>query len=82
MTGLTLIGKMPKKWLLLVEEVVIVIVLSPGYGHISPTKVSGQLACMFYLLFGLPIMMIFLANIGGAMADGLRYAYRFGLFHL
>ena len=46
-----------------------------GYGHISPSKVSGQLSCILYTIIGLPITMVFLANIGGAMANALKYTY-------
>ena len=41
-----------------------------GYGHIAPSDESGQLTLVLYTILGLPMMMVFLANIGGAMAKG------------
>ena len=46
-----------------------------GYGHIAPSDVGGQMACVLYAIFGLPIIMIFLGNIGGVMAKSLKYIY-------
>ena len=43
-----------------------------GYGHIAA---SDHLFVLFYAMIGLPIMMVFLANIGGSMANVLKYTY-------
>ena len=49
-----------------------------GYGHISPSDVNGQLACVLYTIIGLPIILIFLGKIGGVMAKSLKYIYSRG----
>ena len=46
-----------------------------GYGHIAPSDESGQLTLVLYTILGLPMMMVFLANIGGVMAKALKYSY-------
>jgi hypothetical protein len=46
-----------------------------GYGHISPSDVGGQLSLVLYTIIGLPLMMVFLANIGGVMAKALKYSF-------
>ena len=35
-----------------------------GYGNMSPTTPNGQLFFMFYAIFGIPLMLIFLARVG------------------
>ena len=46
-----------------------------GYGHIAPRTFAGQNFCMAYSVIGLALMMLFLANIGNLMADGIKTAY-------
>src|SRR4051794_38467708 len=46
-----------------------------GYGHIVPKTDLGQLTVIFYALLGVPLMLMFLANIGDAMAHIFRTAY-------
>eukprot|EP00095_Tigriopus_kingsejongensis_P009549 maker-scaffold114_size351134-snap-gene-2.15 protein:Tk09549 transcript:maker-scaffold114_size351134-snap-gene-2.15-mRNA-1 annotation:"potassium channel subfamily k member 3-like" len=49
-----------------------------GYGHIAPTTQSLKIAVILYALIGLPLAMVFLANIGGIMADFITYLYSRG----
>ena len=49
--------------------------LFPGYGHISPSTVNLRLILIIYILIGLPLTMVFLANIGNKMADIITYLY-------
>jgi len=46
-----------------------------GYGVIAPRTDSGQLFCMAYTVFGLALMMLFLANIGNMMAKMIKTGY-------
>lgn len=46
-----------------------------GYGHISPSTQKGKIAMIIYTILGLPLMMLFLANIGNGMANCVKYSY-------
>ena len=46
-----------------------------GYGNIAPRTSSGQMFCMVYTVFGLALMMLFLANIGNMMARTVKRSY-------
>ncbi len=47
-----------------------------GYGQVVPKTEYGRLATIFYGLFGIPMMLLFLANLGSLMADVFRIAYK------
>ncbi|TRY77873.1 hypothetical protein TCAL_12278 [Tigriopus californicus] len=49
--------------------------VTTGYGHIAPSTQTLRLTVMLYALIGLPLTMVFLANIGGIMADSITYLY-------
>jgi len=51
------------------------VVTTIGYGHIAPKTELGQLVLIVYALVGIPLMLMFLANIGDAMAKFFRTAY-------
>lgn len=53
----------------------VTIVTTIGYGHIAPKTEIGQLVVIIYSLLGIPLMLMFLANIGDAMANFFRVAY-------
>jgi len=38
--------------------------------------------CIFYALIGIPLLLVFMAKIGDAMAVGLRWIYRFEIIFL
>ena len=48
----------------------------PGYGHISPSTFSGKLFCIGYALIGIPLLLVFMKDIGDLMGDGVRWMYR------
>ena len=35
-----------------------------GYGNVAPKTLTGRITCIFYSIFGLPITMLCVANIG------------------
>ncbi|VDK85806.1 unnamed protein product, partial [Dibothriocephalus latus] len=47
-----------------------------GYGHIVPTTQLGKICTIIYGFFGIPLMLLFLANLGSLMADTFRLGYR------
>jgi len=49
--------------------------MKPGYGHVVPVTTWGYLAVTFYALVGVPLMLVFLANVGDLMARGFRLCY-------
>lgn len=49
--------------------------LSPGYGNIAPKTNWGKLATIFYAIFGIPLMFLYLTNIGNILAKSFKYVY-------
>ncbi len=47
-----------------------------GYGHVSPTTDTHKILVMIYAIVGLPIMMLFMANIGGLLTKVTKNTYR------
>ncbi|RWS24390.1 TWiK family of potassium channels protein 7-like protein [Leptotrombidium deliense] len=51
------------------------VITTIGYGAATPTTDNGRIATMFYAILGIPLMLLYLANIGGILAQSFRYAY-------
>ncbi|XP_018007165.1 potassium channel subfamily K member 18 isoform X2 [Hyalella azteca] len=49
-----------------------------GYGYVYPKSFNGQVYCIIYACLGVPIMLVFLANIGDFLANAFRYVYSRG----
>jgi len=53
----------------------ITIMSTVGYGHISPGTPEGKLFCIFYSLIGIPLLLVFMTQIGDWMAVTFRWLY-------
>jgi len=51
--------------------------VSVGYGHIAPRTDLGRLATMIYAIFGVPLTVFTVANLGTIMATAFRVIYKF-----
>lgn len=51
------------------------IVLSPGYGHISPVTTAGRIFTMVYAIFGIPIFLILLADFGKLFTRVIKFLW-------
>lgn len=47
-----------------------------GYGHITTKTTQGKIATILYSAFGVPLMMLFVANIGSTMAKTFAFVFR------
>uniref|UniRef100_T1L5X2 Potassium channel domain-containing protein n=1 Tax=Tetranychus urticae TaxID=32264 RepID=T1L5X2_TETUR len=56
-------------------SVLIIDFVFTGYGHIAPITAEGRAATIVYAIFGIPLMLLYLANIGGTLAKSFRYVY-------
>ncbi|XP_077990037.1 potassium channel subfamily K member 18-like [Glandiceps talaboti] len=46
-----------------------------GYGHMAPETAGGRVFCMIYALFGIPLLMLVLVDLGTLLARGTKYLY-------
>ena len=46
-----------------------------GYGHITTKTLYGKIATILYSAFGIPLMMLFVANIGSTMAKMFTFVF-------
>lgn len=51
----------------------LIIYLSLGYGGIGPKTSSAKIATMIYAVFGIPIMLWYLSNVGSLLAKVARF---------
>uniref|UniRef100_A0A8C5Q391 Potassium channel domain-containing protein n=1 Tax=Leptobrachium leishanense TaxID=445787 RepID=A0A8C5Q391_9ANUR len=50
-----------------------------GYGHLSPDTMYGRIACMIYAVFGIPLMLLLLADLGDILAGLMSKVYKCGM---
>jgi hypothetical protein len=53
----------------------VTLVSTIGYGHITTKTVQGKIATILYSAFGVPLMMLFVANIGSTMAKMFAFVF-------
>ncbi|GIY19247.1 uncharacterized protein CDAR_305131 [Caerostris darwini] len=46
-----------------------------GYGNIAPRTNWGKIATVVYAIIGIPLMLLYLTNIGDILAKSFRYVY-------
>lgn len=46
-----------------------------GYGNIAPRTNWGKIATIIYAIVGIPLMLLYLTNIGDILAKSFRYVY-------
>lgn len=49
---------------------------SSGYGNLTPRTGAGKLATVVYALFGIPLMLLYMANVGDILATSFKYTYK------
>ncbi|CAL1292401.1 unnamed protein product [Larinioides sclopetarius] len=47
----------------------------PRYGNIAPRTNWGKIATIIYAIIGIPLMLLYLTNIGDILAKSFRYVY-------
>jgi len=49
----------------------------PGYGHISPKTGIGRAATLCYAIFGIPLCLMVLFDLGKVLKGGFRFLWTF-----
>lgn len=52
------------------------LLLLAGYGHITPKTDWGRVVTMMYAIFGIPLTLLTMAQLGGFMAKTFRFIYK------
>ena len=46
-----------------------------GYGNLTPKTELGKLTTIFYALVGIPLMLLYMTNIGHILGTSFKYTY-------
>ncbi|KAI1729823.1 ion channel domain-containing protein [Ditylenchus destructor] len=52
------------------------VVTTIGYGHLVPATQFGRIACICFALFGIPLLLVTIADIGKFLSEMLSFLYR------
>ncbi|KAK4025397.1 hypothetical protein OUZ56_014470 [Daphnia magna] len=47
-----------------------------GYGNLTPRTAGGKLATVFYAMVGIPLMLLYMANVGEILATSFKFTYQ------
>ncbi|XP_032218968.2 potassium channel subfamily K member 15 [Nematostella vectensis] len=51
------------------------VVTTIGYGHLAPSTLGGRIFCMIFALFGIPLNLMILKNLGDRIKDVIHYVH-------
>lgn len=52
------------------------VITTIGYGNLVPTTTSGRVACIIFALFGIPLLLVTIADIGKFLSEFLSFLYK------
>ncbi|KAK6765835.1 hypothetical protein RB195_025634 [Necator americanus] len=52
------------------------VITTIGYGNLVPTTTSGRIACIIFALFGIPLLLVTIADIGKFLSEFLSFLYK------
>ncbi|KAF2356739.1 Potassium channel domain [Trinorchestia longiramus] len=50
------------------------VITTIGYGHIAPKTTNGKVMTIVYAIFGMPVFLLYMANIGDMLAKALKWS--------
>lgn len=58
------------------DEIIIIVCFVSGYGNLTPRTAGGKLATVLYALVGIPLMLLYMANVGDILATSFKFTYK------
>ncbi|KAI5695338.1 hypothetical protein M8J76_007109 [Diaphorina citri] len=53
----------------------VTVITTIGYGNLAPKTPIGKIVTMVYALFGIPLMLLCISNLGSLLADTFQFTY-------